>query len=265
MKKKIIAILLVLVALISTVGVGFATWVISRPVEEDIQGQIKVDVVSEESLTVTLAWGDLESNAFTELAEGKPHFNLVAPAAESAVNGDWLTYSGTDAARMSITLQINVAREDGKLFTGKVYVSEGFLSEQTLVGELSNVVADAVSANLLVAPTYDGTPVNSGAHNGAYEVQISNGVGYLTITLAWGQHFGGQNPYTYYNDNKRADDVVSQSDPSTTYADDAKASLQMLNSIFGGTNGENATAGSQIIGYTVYASASDATAWTDAN
>jgi hypothetical protein len=191
MKRKIIALLVVVLALVSTVGVGFAAWVVSKPVTAEKTGSINVDVVSEDGLKLTLSWKD----SVEEL-------NLLGPTTQN-IEGQWLTYDGADHENKSVTLVIHTENSDGsKLFHGTLHVDLSDVEAKLEALKGSDYITYTFKQNGTALTKVGGT----GDHKDWYEVATdASGDAEFTIAFEWGTVFGEQNPYTYFNTNKEPD------------------------------------------------------------
>lgn len=199
MKRKAFPILLCFLICLSLVGVGFAGWVITAPDTKSAEGQIVVEEVTENNYAIE----PLDS----PWSYGKSSFNFVGPTTSSSKEGDWLTYDGAQAENLTVTYQFKVKR-------GTTYLTEnnGVVTAKAVLGEKVNTAITNTYIKLV-----DGIDVNS------LTVSVSGDVFSVTLTFAWGDKFGGNNPYNYYNAQTY----------SSTIKEDAITSLGALKELTG--------------------------------
>lgn len=199
----IISLALVAVALIST---GFATWVISRDVSTSQSGNISVDAVVDNKITVTTEWKDNKSTV--KFGAKKPSSDFTTP---------WLTASEYDEC-LTVELTITVDKYD------LVDDTTGRTPTYTLsVVEKNKTNYDnAVKDGYITSPTTYGSATGFTFTKGA----DNKGTATITLTWAWGSKFETKNPYEFYN-AKTKDAYVSGSS-GNIWADQAKTDLEQL-------------------------------------
>lgn len=199
-KKRTLVISLSLLGSVALIGTGFATWVISQNASATTNGNIITDTTTDNTLSITDIYWDEKKGA------GSICFGWTGEASEGA----WLT--NTDSSK----------KED---LTSTVYFSVGpataikDVSATIAIAEGSKDTWDKNHGDLVVLPTSLTPTLKDSATAGKYKCEIA---------FAWGSHFGGQNPLTYYNEHK-ANEKIGESE--TTYAADAKASLDKLSKL----------------------------------
>lgn len=203
MKRKTLTLTLSILACLALIGVGFASWVISAEVSATpAEGSFIVDTVNDKSYKVEGAWLGSQSK-----------ITFGAPATMNASN-PWLTNdSEGKTENLTVTYQLTVTYGNGTKATG---IANKITAVVTAPAD-KNYTA-AVNGKLIIAPT-NATVVEAPEGNGKYNI---------TVTYQWGEHFGNDNPYTYYN-AKTATDKLSGTE--TTYMQDAKTSLETLSKI----------------------------------
>lgn len=216
MKKRTIALMLSVLAVMMLVGVGFATWVVSQGAKTEKTGNLVVETVRDDRLNIVVS------------PVGEENFNFTAPAEQTVAN-HWLTGEGNAAEKRTITYHVEVSREDGTAFTAITQANvTAALKEGTDEITLSGLIAQAT--NFVVVG----------------EKTLSEGkiVCDVTVEYVWGSLFNGQNPYTFFNAKdvagKIGADLASaattagleyQDNPLTadsTYGDLAVAALKKL-------------------------------------
>lgn len=203
-KKRTLVISLSLLGSVALIGTGFATWVISQNASTTTNGNIITDTTTDNTLSITDIYWDEKKDA------GSICFGWAGEASKDA----WLT--NTDSSK----------KED---LTSTVYFSVGpataikDVTATIAIAEGSKATWDANQGDLVNLPTsLTPTLVNPEAKDettSKYKCEIA---------FAWGSHFGNRNPLTYYNQHK-ASDKIGESE--TTYAADAKASLDKLSKL----------------------------------
>ena len=200
MKSKLTITVASILSVLVLVGVGFAAWVISNPdVNAEQPGTITAETVSDKSYTLQ-----------AEITGGEIVFG--APATMDKT-GAWLT-AGSSAktenrtATLKLTLKykdwayvplnfsvaMNAKKDNAvdTVFTGlvssnyitnpKISYNSGDATEVAMNGAAVDIAKDAF-------PDYNATEKDT-----EKEVSLT-----ITITFGWGEAFGGNNPYKYYN------------------------------------------------------------------
>lgn len=219
MKRKTLTLTICFLALVSIVSIGFASWVISRPVVEQTEtGSITAEAVETKGYDISLSWQN----------GNKIHFG-ESTTWDSTQNG-WITTTGAAADSLVCTLIINVSNMEE--FDGdELKLSfKGFIEnvvddeEDDVLFDLStpkangNAFQKALAATYIAAPTVstkeypeEGDPTTTTLEsdvNGYYYLDKDNfekndsdssGKCYVTFTFAWGTKFGSKNPMDHYN------------------------------------------------------------------
>ena len=203
MKRKTLTLTLSILACLALIGVGFASWIISAEVSATpAEGSFIVDTVTDRSYKVEGAWLNNQSK-----------ITFGAPDTMNAEN-PWLTNdSEGKTENLTVTYQLTVTYGDGTKATGIA----NKITAVVTAPKNENYTA-AVNGKLIIAPT-NATVVEDPEGSGKYNI---------TVTYQWGEHFGKDNPYTYYN-AKKATEKLNGSE--TTYMQDAKTSLDTLSKI----------------------------------
>ncbi len=203
-KKRTLVISLSLLGSVALIGTGFATWVISQNASTTTNGNIITDTTTDNTLSITdISWDDKKD-------AGSICFGWDGEASKDA----WLTNTDmSKKADLTSTVYFSVGPVTAiKDVTATIAIAEG-----------SKATWDANQGDLVALPTsLTPTLVNPEAKDettAKYKCEI---------TFTWGSHFGGKNPLTYYNEHK-ANEKIGESE--TTYAADAKASLDKLSKL----------------------------------
>lgn len=167
MKRKTLTLTLSILACLALIGVGFATWIVTKPANKTATGNIKVDTVTEKNYEITSTWKDNKSSlVFGYNAEG----NFENP---------WLTNENGEAENLSVTLIATVKKGTD---LADVEPTVKFAVDESKKTVWENAISEGyVTLN-------DPTIAKTG--EGVYEI---------TITVNWGTKFGKENPYKYFN------------------------------------------------------------------
>ena len=223
MKRKSLTMILCLLTCLSLVGVGFAAWVITGPVEEDVTGNIVVD-------SVTDNWYTLTVSPETE--------NIVLTGPSSPLNNGWLTSNAEQEADLVVEVSCILTKKSGEKFssTNEANITPTFVEpakENEGVKTAYGTAVDAGCFSFVDAVVSDKTLTES-------DTKLTFKV---TITYKWGTAFGNVNPYDFYNDGTKTSngkceklipaigtyEEVAEND--ATWADHANYYLRVLEAI----------------------------------
>lgn len=209
MKRKTLTLTICFLALVSIVSVGFASWVISRPVESnETTGSISAEAVQSDDLSIALAW------------EGTNNIHYGKPNPVGTYDYDWLSNDGNPES-LTVTLNITLSGTDiadgvlNKISALKLslYIPKVIDDSETnlKLNDNRHAFSTALLSQYVALPT---VKINDGETT-VYD--IDNGVnidkalftqanGYkisVTLHFGWGDAFkvGGQNlnPLAYFN------------------------------------------------------------------
>lgn len=230
MKKKAMIMAVASLGSMALIGTGFAGWVISANAEMNAEGVITAFDVADQRLVVTDGtWknGDAEA-ADAKAAKGKIVFgkkNATLPEGTTP----WFTFNEADGAeQLTDIYTFTVASRDAEDTAGKFTAKakdNGFA-----VTSASDAWTAATTAELV-------GETNISFDKTEYTLTGTTGVTVtMTVKFAWGKHFGGLNPYEFYNKktssesagDKPADYTLPTGVTTYTWADDAKYSLTKL-------------------------------------
>ena len=203
MKRKTLTLVLCLLTVMSLVGVGFASWVISADTSAVETGNIVVDTVTDQRYSLTLV--------------SEPELkNIVLTGPEQATEG-WLTYNNNNSkgtVNLTVAYTFSVTKNDGTAFTtanksdseyNYVYLSDlninvAFNGPAKKDGDNETAFGKLISQKVIKEIGTTGYTVSN--------VSLSNDNKTATFTVtvgyAWGDLFNNLNPFTFYNDNKNA-------------------------------------------------------------
>ena len=202
MKRKTFPILLFFLVGLSLIGVGFAGWVITGSDEKTIDdGQIQVDAVTDNRYTIeAVGWKD-----------SKKTINLVADKSLATIENPWLT-STSETQNLTVTYQFKVKKGGEYLTANEDHVT----ATATLGTELNTEVSKASDRLVKLADGINLSNLTVNFNEGTQTFSV-------TLTFAWGEKFGGQNPYKYYN-------AMAEKDIDKDAAKTALTALHALNS-----------------------------------
>lgn len=201
MKRKTLTLTLVLLSCLALIGVGFASWVISTNTTKEVEGNILVDTVTDNRLTVETAWLNDKSSVIFGWKNGDYTYN-------------WLKNSDNDfVENLTVTLVVTVKDNDGNATAaGNITATINGGTKNAESGEFEDdKYTAAKEANLVGAlPTASVTAVEG-----------QTGVYHVSFTFTWGSAFNAQNPLEYYNSQAYSD----------TLATAAKTNLEALEAL----------------------------------
>lgn len=231
MKKKSMIMAVASLGSMALIGTGFAGWVISANAEMKADGVITAFDVADQRLVVangTWKNGDAAATADAHAEKGKIVFGKKDATLPEGTT-PWFTFNEADGAEQltdiyTFTVASRDAKDTAGKFTAKAKV-DGFA-----VTSAPEAWTAATTAELVGKPdiSFDKTEYTL---NGTTGVTVI-----MTVKFAWGNHFGGLNPYEFYNgktssesaDEKPADYTLPTGVTTYTWADDAKYSLTKL-------------------------------------
>lgn len=222
MKRKALTITICFLALVSIVSIGFASWVITKPMEEQTAaGSITAEAVKVDGYTLGVEWQGVLEGPNPVIHFGKPSDeNIVAPPEGVTA---WLTAEeGTKEEALTCTLRITVSNTAN--------IASGLtLTLNTVIGDALKELNDestafdkAVKANYIAMPTVQVGDNGPATYDPATKVAIAktdfkpdsegSASGYcdVVITFAWGSVFGGINPLNHYNQAKYDEDDANE-------------------------------------------------------
>lgn len=216
MKKKAIIILASIIGSAGVVGGAFAGWVITQGASETAPGTIKIDSIVDNRVSATIEWA-----AADQMPTDTEKTQIVYgyDSARTKLATDWLVVDEDAVAEdLSATLNISLSNWSAvDKVTAYLSVDEGSADKWAeMAGEGKEYVALPTNAGTALAPIDITDAFTEGIGNTA--------TGSVAYAFRWGEHFGGGNPYSYYNAHD-FDEILTG---TTTYADDALASLQEM-------------------------------------
>lgn len=229
MKKRTIALMLSVLAVMMLVGVGFATWVISQGDSKEVPGSLVVETVKDNRLNVSVtavksgnyehttthnvitadAYASLDASeqANYQLLDDGNKLNFTAPA--TATTG-WLTAEdGHNIEKKTMTFTVSVTKQDGSIFEEnpviKYQLSADLISKAGLVQLDDDLTLHTVAASDITLSGDKKTATCT-----------------ITVSYKWGYVFNEQNPYEFFN-SKEVDAALTPTDVEN--AGSSKANL----------------------------------------
>ena len=174
MKRKTLTLTLCILACFAVISVGFAAWIITNDAKEEVTGNITVDNVVDNTMTITVDTTDIKSIVFGGLeTDGREH--------------KWLV---NNTAKENLTVKFEITVKKGGVETNDVTpeATIAVLKDGVLLGnDATDPYHTAITKKLITAPTVNVAKIDG---DGKYQV---------TVTYAWGTAFDGKNPMTHYD------------------------------------------------------------------
>ena len=177
-KRKGILMASAILGSAAIVSTGFAAWVITAQESAEATGQIDVDTVSDERIT-------LKAENFTQ---------TVKFGTKASTSGDWLTVRG--AANELLTITTTMSIEGGEFLDATTPFSISLVETGGTaysVAEGKNYVAPLSNVGVL-KESLDGEECGVSIVMNSAKTSAD-----ITVKFAWGSYFGGVNPTDFYN------------------------------------------------------------------
>lgn len=184
MKRKTLTLTLVLLSCLALIGVGFASWVISTNTTKEVEGNISVDTVTDNRLTVETSWKDDKNSVVFGWKNG-------------TYTNNWLKNTDANyAENLTVTLVVTV--KDAKGNPKDAATTNGVTA--TIKGDEKYTTAE--TANL----------VGSLPEAVVTKVEGETGVYNVTFTFTWGSAFETKNPLEYYNSQSYTEELATEAE-----------------------------------------------------
>ena len=225
MKRKALTITICFLALVSIVSIGFASWVITKPMEEQTAaGSITAEAVKVEGYTLSLVWQGVDEGDEPVIHFGQPSETIETPGVNAwltSVDDNESEFGQSKTESLTCTLRVKVSNTaniaSGLTLTLNTVIDEALKElndETTAFGKAvkANYITPTVKVGANDAVDYyptgkvtiaqaDFTPDSEGAASGYCDV---------VITFAWGEVFGGINPLNHYNQADYTDEKATE-------------------------------------------------------
>lgn len=189
MKRKTLTLAISVFALLAIISVGFASWVITRPLEaEPVAGSIQVDEVTDLKISIETKWVDEKG------ADATPDPVIKFGNKSGAQPTDWLYNNSLGEQNLKAYLQVTVKFSDKEVLKGKKIVAH--FEAVAASGSDVQTYKDAISQGYIKGTNHDsdieGFEITyddlSTVTDGVYTET-------LTISFDWGvAKFGGVHP-----------------------------------------------------------------------
>lgn len=200
MKRKTMTLVLCLLAALALVSVGFASWVISADANKEQTGNITVDTVTDQRLSLEVS---LATGSKPDLTFGKNGSNN---------SNHWFYNNGDLTENLTVVYKVKVTA-DGKAITPETITVD--LTETT---GTYKTASDAKVVGAL--PTVTAVPVAGVV--GEYTI---------TIKLTWGEKFGNGNPCEYFKEKNINDATGFEAPEPQTWGDYAAKYMKEVEKI----------------------------------
>lgn len=231
MNKKPTILAVAALGSLALIGTGFAGWVIVANATSTASGNITAYQVTDNRLTATGKWaGDSATTDSGSIVFGKPSGASDTPST-------WFKSNDVDEQKLSDTYTLSIESKN-KDDNAQVKVSAKLaITENKSDPTTQTPYADAVHNNWIKAPTLTLTGSTTNPATNLFESETSSitlslsdgtATAEFAFTFAWGSHFEGQNPFTYYNSKKAKDPIGST---GKTYGEDAATVMGALGKI----------------------------------
>ncbi|MBQ7408519.1 MAG: hypothetical protein IJW13_04520 [Clostridia bacterium] len=221
-KKRKFALSLKIASLLSCIAilsVGFASWLVIRPVEDQIhQGTVTTATVSDENLTLEFAEADNAEIHFGYSNRETTANDWLVPGGNDLKPADLLvtfdfTVTDTTTNQADYTITVNLASivaegKNAEAFQG--LIDAGILGTPEVM--IANQAKDAIGTPTIIKEglynqdiTFTKAELKAAAalDTGAVTTEtVAGGIKYnlvISIQFKWGSLTEAQNPYTYYN------------------------------------------------------------------
>ena len=189
-RTKIATVVSTLLVGVTTLSVGFASWVISHNAEATAGGNVTAESVTDESLSEV----DFSATASSQ----NIHFGMTT--ATGSVSSPWLTnkegINESLTATITLTVSLNVKQID---FTMTVDDTNSAWTEATNKGYVVAPTTYTLAGDGAKYFDLAGTKITQKDEHP--DESWTSGTQTITVacTFAWGSHFNNKNPYLHYN------------------------------------------------------------------
>lgn len=212
MKSKLTITVASILSVLVLVGVGFAAWVISNPdVNEKAESSITAVTVSDKSYTLQaeITGGEIVFGAPATMSADKPWLTAATGTAQENLNATLkltLNYKDWDYVPTEFSVTMKSQSSTGGNDTVFDSLRDGTESTLTTLEKKNLITNPKIKYNSEAATevTMNGNAVNipKKAFTGYDDKDKDKDKTIsltITITFGWGEAFGGNNPYEYYN------------------------------------------------------------------
>ncbi|MBQ3572128.1 MAG: hypothetical protein IJA15_04815 [Clostridia bacterium] len=212
-RKRKFALSMKIAAMLSCIAiasVGFASWlIVNQPTDQVATGSITASAVGDANFTLTA------TNPATVINFGK--------AGTPSPNHNWLVANNIEEEVLTSAIKVDYTTQH--VTKGEITVNlEAFLNTTADSTVLANLItnhyitvtvglySDAALANLLPGTSAVAYKVTDPEISASEMTLGASGTFYVGIKFAWGSEFGNENPYTYFNEQAKTDDLATKAE-----------------------------------------------------
>ena len=177
MKRKLVTFGIAFLLCIGMVGAGFASWLITADVTNEVAGNIEVQTVTDKRLKMTTT---LSADTQSVIFGGKA----------GSYTYDWLKHDGNEE-QLDITFTVKVDNYDALKNETVTFVVE------LTAPDLGNYAVKPTTDNVL---EWDDFVASESAED-------TSATATVTLSYTWGSTFGGKNPLEFYNSQEYSVDL----------------------------------------------------------
>lgn len=231
---------------VAVVSVGLASWIITVPTQSvDATGTIQVDTVSTDKVTLTGKWvtvteenssitvgSELDSapviyygavNTSTTYSwlsnDDAKYENLVAWLKVTATEQGAATVSGLTA---TFTATNNVTKFEGAITNGSIGGPKFTVWTQTITPAAEEGGEATISYEKVTTDyTYNATKLEIALNGSDKDTETKTYTYYVKVEFKWGTAFGGENAYTYFNNQPYSAGLASTASTALTTLEEA--------------------------------------------
>ncbi|MCI6508161.1 MAG: hypothetical protein MR465_01165 [Bacilli bacterium] len=202
MKRKTLTLAISVFALLAIISVGFASWVITRPLQADpVAGSINVDPVTDLNVTISTQWV-ADAAGSSELTDAP----IIRFGNKKDTPADYWLYNTSGEENLTAYLRVDVTFSDKEVLKNKKIVAH-FKAVAAGDANVQNYT-NAIQTGYISGPTHD-TDINDTVFAITYDdLNSASGRKYseiLTINFNWGETiFSGKNPVDKWKDVSQA-------------------------------------------------------------
>ena len=232
-----------ILACVAVLSVGFASWLILRPVETKTQqGSFTVYTVEENNVTITVAPVVAGVSTPSEEQMAAAATMVFGKGEHTASSSDWLK-AQSDVAEENLSVVFKVTFESDNLDLDEAVskLNLDFAIGSGVLSSFKNAVSAGYVANPVItysetaADATDFASVSYVASNGAATLSIDapeakTATVYFKVVFDWGTVTGGENPYKFFNG--KSSSAIVNSETSATY-DYSHLAGDLLEAVYG--------------------------------
>lgn len=217
-RSKMIAASIAILSSAAVVSTGFAAWVISGGDTKEVGGTIEADEVSSKAHTLSAITFQEDNN---KISFGAPKDKDTIPQSNSY---HWLqNNAATENLIASATFTVSNVETTPTDDLKTLFDADGCKFEETTTNKVYVDTSDAVNKHYVGAfPTwnlnqqYTDQTTAPGVYLKLGELKNNTLTVTLKVVFAWGTAFKSQNPFVYYNAQKKTSSLESEAETALT-------------------------------------------------